>query len=114
MALAFDEVTSANKEKIRELLQKKNIIYIYHNQEDARGDKPASENEVFTACSEAIEEIDKLIKKLSCYILATKFFITADHGFLNKRHKLHEFDKVFYDRISVHIPMNGFCLRHRK
>ena len=89
MALAFDEVASTNKEKIRELLQKKNIVYIYHNQVDARGDKPASENEVFTACSEAIEEIHKLIKKLTNYISAPKFFITSDHGFLYKRDKLH-------------------------
>ena len=98
VALAFDEVASANKEKIRELLQKKNIVYIYHNQVDARGDKPASENEVFTACSEAIKEIHKLIKKLTGYISAPKFFITADHGFLYKRDKLQEFDKVSYDR----------------
>ena len=98
VALAFDEVASANKEKIRELLQKKNIVYIYHNQVDARGDKPASENEVFTACAEAIEEIYKLIKKLTGYISAAKFFITADHGFLYKRDKLHEFDKVSYDK----------------
>ena len=98
IALAFDEVASANKEKIRELLQKKNIVYIYHNQVDARGDKPASENEVFTACSEAIEEIHKLIKKLTGYISAPKFFITADHVFLYKRDKLQEFDKVSYDR----------------
>ena len=98
IALAFDEVASANKEKIRELLQKKNIVYIYHNQVDARGDTPASENEVFTACSEAIEEIHKLIKKLTGYISAPKFFITADHGFLYKRDKLQEFDKVSYDR----------------
>ena len=98
VALAFDEVASANKEKIRELLQKKNIVYIYHNQVDARGDKSASENEVFTACSEAIEEIHKLIKKLTGYISAPKFFITADHGFLYKRDKLQEFNKVSYDR----------------
>lgn len=98
VALSFDEVASVNKEKIRELLQKKNIVYIYHNQVDARGDKPASENEVFTACSEAIQEIHKLIKKLTSYISAAKFFVTADHGFLYKRDKLHEFDKVSYDR----------------
>ena len=88
VALAFDEVASANKEKIRELLQKKNIVYIYHNQVDARGDKPASENEVFTACSEAIGEIHKLIKKLTGYISAPKFFITADHGFLYKERQI--------------------------
>lgn len=98
VALSFDEVASANKERIRELLQKKNIVYIYHNQVDARGDKPASENEVFTACSEAIKEIHKLIKKLTSYISAPKFFITADHGFIYKRDKLREFDKVSYDR----------------
>ena len=56
VALSFDEVANANQARIRELIQGKNIVYIYHNQVDARGDKPASENEVFNACAEAIEE----------------------------------------------------------
>lgn len=114
VALSFDEVASANKEKIRELLQKKNIVYIYHNQVDARGDKPASENEVFTACSEAIEEIHKLIKKLTSYISAPKFFITADHGFLYKRDKLQEFDKVSYDREICTYSNKRFLLTTQK
>lgn len=114
VALSFDEVASANKEKIRELLQKKNIVYIYHNQVDARGDKPASENEVFTACSEAIEEIHKLIKKLIGYISAAKFFVTADHGFLYKRDKLHEFDKVSYDREICAYSNKRFLLTTQK
>ena len=114
VALAFDEVASANKEKIRKLLQKKNIVYIYHNQVDARGDKPVSENEVFTACSEAIEEIHKLIKKLTSYISAPKFFITADHGFLYKRDQLHEFDKVSYDREICTYSNKRFLLTTQK
>lgn len=114
VALSFDEVASANKEKIRELLQKKNIVYIYHNQVDARGDKPASENEVFTACSEAIEEIHKLIKKLTSYISAPKFFITADHGFIYKRDKLQEFDKVSYDREICAYSNKRFLLTTQK
>lgn len=114
VALSFDEVASANKEKIRELLQKKNIVYIYHNQVDARGEKPASENEVFTACSEAIEEIHKLIKKLTSYISAPKFFITADHGFLYKRDKLQEFDKVSYDREICTYSNKRFLLTTQK
>ena len=114
VALSFDEVASANKEKIRELLQKKNIVYIYHNQVDARGDKPASENEVFSACSEAIEEIHKLIKKLTSYISAPKFFITADHGFLYKRDKLQEFDKVSYDREICTYSNKRFLLTTQK
>ncbi len=114
VALSFDEVASANKEKIRELLQKKNIVYIYHNQVDARGDKPASENEVFIACREAIEEIHKLIKKLTGYISAAKFFVTADHGFLYKRDKLHEFDKVSYDREICAYSNKRFLLTTQK
>lgn len=96
VALSFDEVANANQAKIRELIQGKNIVYIYHNQVDARGDKAASENEVFNACAEAIDEIHRLIKRLTGYVSAPKFFITADHGFLYKRDKLQEFDKVSY------------------
>lgn len=99
---------------LRCLLQNKNIIYIYHNQVDARGDKPVSENEVFTACSEAIEEIHKLIKKLTSFISASKFFITADHGFLYKRDKLHEFDKVSYDREICAYSNKRFLLTTQK
>lgn len=113
-ALSFDEVASANKETIRELLQKKNIVYIYHNQVDARGDKPASENEVFIACAEAIEEIHKLIKKLTVNVSAAKFFITADHGFLYKRDRLHEFDKVSYEQESCVYPNKRFLLTTQK
>lgn len=43
---------NVNQAKIRELIQGKNIVYIYHNQVDTRGDKAASENEVFNACAE--------------------------------------------------------------
>lgn len=114
VALAFDEVAGANKDKVRELLQKKNIVYIYHNQIDARGDKPASENEVFTACSEAIEEIHKLIKKLTGYVSAPKFFVTADHGFLYKRDKLNEFDKVSFDHEICVYSNKRFLLTEQK
>lgn len=42
VALSFDEVANANQARIRELVQGKNIVYIYHNQVDARGDKQCS------------------------------------------------------------------------
>lgn len=93
-AVAFDEIYKATKARVRELLQDKHIVYIYHNQVDARGDKPASENEVFNACDEAITEIMKLVHDLTNSVSATKFIITADHGFLYKRDKIQEFDKV--------------------
>ena len=98
IALSFDEIAGANKERTKELLQKKNIVYIYHNQIDARGDKAASENEVFNACAEAVKEIHKLVRKLTMIVSAAKFFITADHGFLYKHDRQQEFDKVSYTK----------------
>lgn len=97
IAVAFDEIYK-NRPRAKELLQGKNIVYVYHNQVDARGDKPASENEVFTACEEAIEEIYLLIRQLTGDISASKFIVTADHGFLYKRDRLQEFDKVSYPK----------------
>ncbi|WP_026519392.1 BREX-1 system phosphatase PglZ type A [Butyrivibrio sp. FCS006] len=97
-AIAFDDIYKAGKARTRELLQGKNIVYIYHNQIDARGDKPASEDEVFNACAEALNEIVKLVRRLTGDVSATRFIITADHGFLYKRNKLQESDKVPVDR----------------
>ena len=94
IAVTFDDLFKANKAVVRELLQGKNIVYVYHNQVDARGDKPASENEVFNACREAIDEIIRLIRKLTGDVSATKFIITADHGFLYRRDKLKASDKI--------------------
>lgn len=81
---------------------------------DARGDKPASENEVFKACEESIEEIHRLIHRLTMYLSAPKFFVTADHGFLYKRDKLHEFDKVSYDREICAYSNKRFLLTTQK
>lgn len=100
-AIRFDSVYKKSKAKIREQLQGKNIVYIYHNQVDARGDKPASENEVFNACAEAISEIFDLIKSLTDAVSATRFIVTADHGFLYKRGKLKESDKVQINDRSI-------------
>ena len=93
-AISYDEIAKEGKSRVRELLQGKNIVYIYHNQIDARGDKPASENEVFNACAEAIDETVKLVRKLTGDVSATRFIVTADHGFLYKRNKLQESDKI--------------------
>ncbi len=90
----FDEIAKSKRDVIREKFKGKNIIYIYHNQIDGRGEELVTENEVFNACSEAINEIQKFIRKLSYDISANKYIITSDHGFIYKRDKLLESDKV--------------------
>ena len=88
----FDAVMQAKQSEIRDMFQDKDVVYIYQDQIDARGEKQPTENEVFNACQEAIDEIQKLIKNLTGYVSNTRFLVTADHGFIYKRDKLVERD----------------------
>ena len=90
----YSEVMSMNRESVRKLMTGQELIYIYHNQVDARGDHAATENEVFSAAKESISEIMNLIQKLTVDKSITNYIITADHGFIYKRDKLDESDKV--------------------
>ena len=76
------------------MLTKRQIIYVYHNQIDARVDKANTEDEVFNACEEAVQEIVDLIHRISVSGNTYHFIVTADHGFIYKRDKLTESDKV--------------------
>jgi len=72
----------------------KQVVYIYHNQIDARGDKANTEDEVFVACEEAIQEIIALIGRINTNANTHHFVVTADHGFIYKRDKITESDKI--------------------
>ena len=90
-AARFDDIKTVKEAK--ELTTGQDVVYIYHNQIDARGDKLNTENEVFAACEEAVEEIHMMIKRLTS-ANNIHFVITADHGFIYKRDQLAESDKI--------------------
>lgn len=90
----FDDIKTMKQTQLREIFTGMDVVYVYHNQIDARGDKTNTENEVFIACEEAIEEIYSLIKRLSVSANTYHFIVTADHGFMYKRDKLQESDKI--------------------
>lgn len=92
--IQYDDLKSMKRDAIRQLFIGMDVIYIYHNQIDARGDKANTENEVFIACEEAIIEIHDLIRQLTDHVSATHYIVTADHGFIYKRDKLQESDKI--------------------
>lgn len=106
----FDKVMNAKKDEIREMLQDKDVVYIYQNQIDDRGESSRSENEVFNACQEAIEEIHVLIRRITGYVSATRYLITADHGFIYKRDKLQECDKISMDKSQVSYVNKRYLL----
>lgn len=65
----------------RVLFSKNDVVYVYHNRIDATGDKRDSEERVFEAVEDALEELVKIIRKLST-ANATNMIVTADHGFI--------------------------------
>lgn len=90
----YDDLKNKSVAQLREVFTKREVVYVYHNQVDARGDKPNTENEVFTACEEAIEEIFALVKRLTTSANTIHFIVTADHGFIYKRDSITESDKI--------------------
>lgn len=110
----FDVVMQANQFEIRDMFQNKDVVYIYQDQIDARGEKLPTENEVFNACEEAIKEIHTLITKLTGYVSNTRFLITADHGFIYKRDKLATSDKVVTDKSEVSFVNKWYLLSIEK
>ncbi len=93
LCVRFDDIKNMLVADLQKLFARRPITYIFHNQIDARGDKLNTENEVFNACEEAVEELHWLIRRLTS-ANKTNFIVTADHGFLYRRSKLSESDKI--------------------
>ena len=94
VCVRFDDIKGLKKNDLRDIFTGMQVVYVYHNQIDARGDTATTEDEVFVACEEAITEIMELIRKISTNANTYRFIITSDHGFIYKRDKLSESDKI--------------------
>ena len=94
VCVPFDNIKSLKIADLRSVFTGKQVVYVYHNQIDARGDKPNTEDEVFVACQEAVTEIMDLIHRISTSANTYRFIVTADHGFIYKRDKVAESDKI--------------------
>jgi uncharacterized protein (TIGR02687 family) len=80
------------RDEFRKIFTGMDAVYVYHDHIDIRGS--SSNDEVFSACDEAVKEIYDLIKKLSGSGNVYNFIVTADHGFLYKRDSFAESDKI--------------------
>ncbi|MGN1114516.1 MAG: BREX-1 system phosphatase PglZ type A [Oscillospiraceae bacterium] len=92
--IQFDAFKNMKQADLRSVFTGQDVVYIYHNQVDARGDAAKTENEVFIACEETINEIFALIKRIASQANTYHFIVTADHGFIYKRDKIQATDKI--------------------
>jgi uncharacterized protein (TIGR02687 family) len=94
LALQYEDIINMSRQELRQMVQGKKVVYIYHNTIDARGDHAATEREVFRAVDDAFRELKGLVNDLVNSVSANLIYITADHGFIYKRGLLQESDKV--------------------
>ena len=90
-ALRAEELMSLNKDDCRALVRDHDVVYIYHNLIDKTGDSRDSEERVFNAVEDTLQELIKVIKKLAS-ANASNLLLTSDHGFIYQNRVLEESD----------------------
>jgi uncharacterized protein (TIGR02687 family) len=91
IAVKADEVMALKGDECRALLRDHDVVYFYHNRIDLTGDKRESEERVFEAVEESLQDLVKLIKKLTG-ANANNLLVTSDHGFIYQNRALDESD----------------------
>ena len=94
VALKATDISEWNQKELREHLYGKKLIYIYHDKVDAIGDNAPTEQEVFAATKDSIDELKQLMIRLTNELSITSFFVTADHGYLYTRGAIPKSAKV--------------------
>ncbi len=95
-ACKADELMAMNKEDCRAMLRDHDVIYVYHNCIDSTGDKRDSEEQVFEAVEKTLQELIRLIKKLTA-ANANNLLVTSDHGFIYQNRVIEESDFSGFD-----------------
>lgn len=87
------DVLSMGKDESRALIRDHDVVYAYHNLIDKTGDTRDTEERVFGAAEDTLEELLRVIKKLA-NANASNLLVTADHGFIYQNHPLQDSDFV--------------------
>lgn len=98
IALRYQDVIGMNTVQLRAQTNGMDVVYIYHDTIDVASH--ASDSLVFSACDDAIDELQNLVRIATNRMNRTHIIITADHGFLYTYSPLREDDKV--DKSSFH------------
>ena len=85
--LSAEDVMGMRTDEGKDLFRDHDIVYVYHNRIDAIGDKRATEDQTFDAVEDALEDLVKLVRKLTSANFSN-VLIAADHGFLYQHQPL--------------------------
>lgn len=92
VALKYKDIAPMKRAERSALVKGMDVVYIYHDKIDEASH--TSDDMVFPACDEAIEEIKNIVRIIRNEFSGTRVFITSDHGFLYTYSPLSEDSKV--------------------
>lgn len=82
VAIRADALLAMNKADGRAFQDGHRVLYIYHNEIDARGDSASTEAETFAAAAKAIDDLLAIVRYVVNTLSGRHVVITADHGFV--------------------------------
>ncbi len=92
-AVRAADLISLKKAEGRALVGDARVVYIYHDEIDARGDKRATEGGTFGAVRKAVDDLADLVRYVVNHLNGNYVLVTADHGFLFTETSPNEADK---------------------
>jgi uncharacterized protein (TIGR02687 family) len=92
-AIKAEDLLAMGKDKGREFVRDRRLIYIYHDRIDLIGDKQSSETKTFEAAADTVIELAQLVKFIVNSLNGYNVLVTADHGFIYQESALAEADK---------------------
>jgi uncharacterized protein (TIGR02687 family) len=92
-----EDLMALGKDKGRELVRDRRLIYIYHDRIDMIGDKQASETKTFEAAKQTVQELSSVLGFIINSLNGSAVLVTADHGFMYQESALDDSDKSTLD-----------------
>ena len=97
VAIKAEDMLALGKDKGREFVRERKLIYVYHDRIDLIGDKQGSETKTFEAAADTLTELSQLVGFIINSLNGSTVLVTADHGFLYQESPLEEADKSKLD-----------------
>jgi len=82
LAVKAEDLVALSKEAGRDRVADHRVVYVYHNEIDARGDAAATESGTFDAARQAINQVADVVRYIVNNLNGNYVVITADHGFV--------------------------------
>jgi len=108
IAIQAEDLMKMERDESRALVRDNEVIYIYHNLIDKTGDTRDTEERVFAATEDTLQELIRIIKKLA-NANVSNVLVTADHGFIYQNRALEDSDFIVSEPEG-----NGIYYRNRR